>query len=88
MLGVEPGKLGTYSNLLKFAIRPAFEEVNRLAEFHAAFEPVKVGRKVGAIKIAWAIKDPEAQKLAYAELHRPPALPDVGKQASIPGLLE
>ncbi|MFD2845667.1 replication initiation protein [Paracoccus cavernae] len=58
MLGVEPGKLSTYSNLLKFAIKPAFDEVNRLAEFHAAFEPVKIGRKVGAIKIAWALKGP------------------------------
>lgn len=74
MLGVEAGKLGTYSNLLKFAIKPAFEEVNRLAEFHAAFEPVKVGRKVGAIKVAWAIKGAEAQRLAHAELQGPPAL--------------
>lgn len=48
MLGVEPGKLANYSNLLKFAIQPAFDEVNRLAEFHVAFEPVKVDRKVGA----------------------------------------
>lgn len=73
MLGVETGKLGTYSNLLKFAIKPAFEEVNRLAEFHAAFEPVKIGRKVGSIKVAWAMKGVEAQKKAYAELHGTPA---------------
>ena len=70
LLGVEPGKLGTYSNLLKFAITPAFDEVNRLAEFSVAFEPVKVGRKVGAIRVAWALKDIEAQRRAYAELHR------------------
>ncbi|QDA35760.1 replication initiation protein (plasmid) [Paracoccus liaowanqingii] len=88
MLGVEAGKLGTYSNLLKFAIRPAFEEVNRLAEFHAAFEPLKVGRKVGAIKIAWAIKSPEAQKLAYTELHGAPALPPKNGEPPILGLLE
>lgn len=68
LLGVEPGKLGTYSNLLKFAIKPAFEEVNRLAEFSVAFEPVKVGRKVEAIRIAWAVKDIEARKAAYAAL--------------------
>ncbi|WP_277022335.1 replication initiation protein [Paracoccus hibiscisoli] len=73
MLGVEAGRLDTYSNLLKFAIKPAFDEVNRLAEFHVAFEPVKVGRKVGAIKVAWALKDAEAQKLAYAALHGAPA---------------
>lgn len=77
MLGVEQGKLGTYSNLLKFAIRPAFDEVNRLAEFHAAFEPVKIGRKVGAIKVAWALKGPEDQKRAYAQLHGSPALSEV-----------
>lgn len=68
LLGVETGKLGTYSNLLKFAIKPAFDEVNRLADFHVAFEPVKVGRKVGAIKIAWSIKDADAKREAYRAL--------------------
>jgi len=68
LLGVEPGKLGTYSNLLKFAIKPAFDEVNRLADFHVAFEPVKVGRKVGAIRVAWSIKDAEAKREAYRAL--------------------
>lgn len=68
MLGVEPGKLATYSNFLKFAITPAFEEVNRLADFSVAFEPVKVGRRVEAIRIAWAVKDIEARKQAYAAL--------------------
>lgn len=68
LLGVEPGKLATYSNLLKFAIKPAFDEVNRLAEFSVAFEPVKVGRKVEAIRIAWAPKGVEARKAAYAAI--------------------
>jgi hypothetical protein len=77
MLGVEPNKLNTYSNLLKFAIQPAFDEVNRLAEFHAAFEPVKVGRRVGAIKVAWAIKGPEAQKRAYAAVRSEFGTPEI-----------
>ncbi len=80
MLGVEPGKLSTYSNLLKFAIKPAFDEVNRLAEFHAAFEPVKIGRKVGAIKIAWALKGPEDQRKAYAEVRGLPAPEEVTEE--------
>lgn len=70
LLGVEPGKLSTYSNLLKFAIQPAFDEVNRLAEFSVAFEPVKVGRKVEAIRIAWAAKDIAGRKAAYAAIRR------------------
>lgn len=68
LIGVPAGKLDTYSNLLKFAIKPAFEEVNRLADFYVDFEPVKVGRKVEAIKVAWSIKDIDGQKRAYAAL--------------------
>lgn len=68
LIGVPTGKLDTYSNLLKFAITPAFEEVNKLADFHVAFEPIKVGRKVEKIKVAWAIKDVAAQKKAYSAL--------------------
>lgn len=73
LIGVPAGKLGTYSNLLKFAITPAFEEVNKLADFHVAFEPIKEGRRVGSIKVAWAIKDVEARKLAYQALQGAPA---------------
>lgn len=69
LIGVPTGKLDTYSNLLKFAIRPAVDEVNRLADFHVAFEPVKVGRRVDAIKLAWALKDIEGRKLAYSQIH-------------------
>lgn len=68
LLGVPTGKLDTYSNLLKFAITPAFEEVNRLADFYVAFEPVKVGRKVEAIKVAWSLKDVEGRREAYQAL--------------------
>jgi len=68
MLGVEQGKLGTYSNFLKFAMTPAFDEVNRLADFNVVFEPIKVGRKVDAIRIAWAVKDVSERKKAYAAL--------------------
>lgn len=68
LIGVPAGKLDTYSNLLKFAIKPAVEEVNRLADFYVAFEPVKVGRRVEAIKLAWSLKDVDAKRRAYSEL--------------------
>lgn len=68
LLGVEEGKLSTYSNFLKAALQPAVDEVNRFAEFGVAFEPVNRGRKVVAVRIAWAMKDVEGQKRAYAAL--------------------
>lgn len=71
LLGVPVGKLDTYSNLLKFAITPAVDEVNKLADFSVAFEPVKVGRKVEAITLAWSMKDIDGRRLAYSTLHEP-----------------
>lgn len=69
LIGVPAGKLDTYSNLLKFAITPAVEEVNRLADFHVAFEPIKVGRKVEGIRLAWSMKSLEERKKSFALLN-------------------
>lgn len=68
VLGVEKGKLGTYSNFLKIALQPAVDEVNRFAEFAVMFEPVHQGRKVVAVKIAWGMKDVDGRKAAHQEL--------------------
>lgn len=65
LLGVEKGKLGTYSNFLKIALQPAVDEVNRFAEFAVVFEPISRGRKVTGVRIAWGMKDTEGRQAAY-----------------------
>lgn len=68
LLGVESGRLGTYSNFLKIALQPAAEEVNRFADFAVAFEPVTQGRKVVAVKFTWGMKDTDGKRAAWRAL--------------------
>lgn len=84
MLGVEPGKLGGYGNLNKFAITPALAEVNALAEFYVTVTPQKVGRGIGEIVLGWGLKDLDGRREAWAELQRP----KVGRKARITGRVE
>lgn len=81
MLGVEPGKLGGYGNLNKFAITPALAEVNALAEFYVTVTPQKVGRGIGEVVLGWGLKDLDGRREAWAELQRP----KVGRKARITG---
>jgi len=46
ILGVPDGKLTTWSNLNLRALQPAVAEVNQLADFMVAIDPIKTGRKV------------------------------------------
>jgi plasmid replication initiation protein len=70
LLGVEDGKLSTYSNLNKFAIQPALEEVNAITPYTVAIEPKKKGRKVVSFLMGWNAKGEEQLKEAYSELHK------------------
>lgn len=57
ILGVPGGKLGTWSNLNLRALQPAVTEVNHLADFMVAFDPIKTGRKVTHVEMRWWRKD-------------------------------
>lgn len=84
LLGVPPNKLATFSNLKLRAITPAVDEINAIASFGCHVEPIKVGRKIGQIRLAWWQKDISGLKDAYAELQRP----RVGRKARISGEVE
>ncbi len=84
VLGVPEGKLTTYGNLNKIAIRPALAEVNALAMFGVKMVPRKEGRKVVGVSVGWWQKDVEAMQEAYAEVERP----KVGRKARIAGEVE
>ncbi len=84
LLGVPKGKLTTFGNLNKYAIKPALEEVNAMAAFGVNLLPVKQGRKVTGVKLGWYMKNEAGQKEAFAELNRPRA----GRKARIRGEVE
>ncbi|MEL6480018.1 MAG: replication initiation protein [Pseudomonadota bacterium] len=71
LMGVPEGKLATYSNLNLKAIKPALAEINALASFGVAIEPVKRGRRVVAVKVSWWQKSVEELRAAYAALKPP-----------------
>jgi hypothetical protein len=85
-LGVEVGKLSTWSNLKKFAVEPAKQEVNSLSPYEVDLEPIKQGRKVVQVRISWAKKEPfsPAEQAAAREVNRE----KTGRRARINGTAE
>jgi hypothetical protein len=71
VLGVPRRALPRWQDVKLRAIDPAFAEVNHLAGFHAAWSPVKAGRRVVGIRVAWSLKDRDELVEAAKELDRP-----------------
>jgi plasmid replication initiation protein len=84
LLGVKPGELTTFGNLNAWCLKPAAQEVNGLADFGVAFRPVKTGRKVTAVQLAWWRKNEGEIKAAFAEVQRH----RTGRRARLQGKVE
>lgn len=84
LLGVKPDELTTFGNLNAWCLKPAAQEVNGLADFGVAFRPVKAGRKVTAVQLAWWRKNEDELKTAFAEVQRH----RVGRRARLEGAVE
>ena len=84
MLGVPAGKLVTWQSVKLRALDPAIAEINHLAGFHAAYEPIKRGRRVVGVRLTWGLKAPVDLVKAQKELDRP----RVGRTARRAGLVE
>jgi len=84
MLGVPAGKLVTWQSVKLRALDPAIAEINHLAGFHAAYMPIKRGRRVVGVRIAWGLKAPADLVKTQRELDRP----RVGRTARRVGLVE
>ena len=71
-LGVDAGKLGTWSNLWKFAIKRAVKELNSLSPYTVEIDPIRQGRKVVKVCISWEKKQPfsPAEQSAVREVNR------------------
>lgn len=57
VLGVEDGKLVSFSHLNSRAIQPAIAEINQLSRLTLTATPHKIGRTITAVEIAWSVKD-------------------------------
>lgn len=67
-LGVQVGKLARWQDVKAQALEPAIAEVNQLAGFRVAYEPVKRGRAVAAVKLSWEVKSAPERKATKREL--------------------
>lgn len=85
-LGVEDDKLQEWSDLRRFALNPALDEVNGLSPFVVGAEPIKRGRKVVQVRLAWSKKEPfsPSEQSAAREVNRAKA----GRKARISGTAE
>ena len=84
MLGVPAGKLDNWQHLKSRALDPAIAEINHLAGFHASFMPLKQGRRVAGVRLAWSLKERAELVKAQKELDRP----RIGRKARRAGLVE
>ncbi|MDH7641156.1 replication initiation protein [Sphingomonas oryzagri] len=56
LLNVPKGKLERFADLNKYCLKLAADEINKLCPFYVDFKPIKRGRKVEKIEMAWFSK--------------------------------
>lgn len=84
MLGVTADRLTRWQDLRRFVLDRAVSEINQLAGFHAAYEPIKRGRRIVGVRLAWGLKD----RVDLVETQRELDRPRVGRKARRKGLVE
>jgi hypothetical protein len=84
ILGVPDGTFRRWQDLRRFVIERAVAEINQLAGFTAAYVPLKRGRSVVGVRLAWGRKDVPDLVKTQRELDRP----RVGRTARRDGLVE
>ncbi len=84
LLGVKSDELTTFGNFNAWCLKPAATEVNGLADFSVAFRPVKTGRKVTGVQLAWWRKNEDELRAVFAEVRRH----RVGRRARLNGTVE
>jgi hypothetical protein len=84
VLGVPSNKLKPWHNFKNRALDLAVAEVNQLAGFTVAYRPIKRGRRITGIELAWGKKEQADLIEAQRELDRP----RVGRMARRDGVVE
>ena len=70
ILGVPTGALTRWFDFRRFALDAAIAEINHLAGFRAAYQPIKRGRKVAGVRLVWGRKAGDELIEANKELER------------------
>jgi len=84
VLGVPDNTLHRWQDLRRFVLDRALGEINHLAGFHASYTPLKQGRRITGVRIAWSLKERAELVKAQKELDRP----RIGRKARRAGLVE
>jgi hypothetical protein len=71
LLGLSGDTLSRWQDLRRFGLDRAIAEINHLAGFNAAYEPIKRGRRIVGVRLAWGLKDRAGLIKAQKELDRP-----------------
>lgn len=82
VLSVADGKLSSWNDLNRYALKPAIAEINQLSRFKVEVKLIKDGRHVDAVRLVWQHK-PDLSE-TKAELGRP----KVGRKARREGSVE
>jgi hypothetical protein len=81
LLGVEDGKYPAFGALNKHVIKNVVREINALAAFSMTILPIKTGKRVTHIRVAWWPKSKAEADAAWREVSRS----KVGRKARIAG---
>ncbi|OSP52879.1 replication initiation protein [Pseudoruegeria sp. SK021] len=84
LLGLSGDTLSRWQDMRRFVLDRALAEINHVAGFHAAYQPLKQGRRVTGVRLAWSLKDHAELVKAQRELDRP----RIGRKARRAGLVE
>ena len=84
IMGVPEGKLARWQDLKTWAIEPAVAEVSHLSGLHVTYAPLRRGRRITGVNLAWGVKDEAGRVEAMKELDRP----KVGRKARRSGTVE
>ena len=81
LLGVEEGKYAAFGALNKHVIKNVVLEINALAPFSLTVMPIKTGKKVTHVRVAWWAKSKEEMEAAWREVNRS----KIGRKARLSG---
>jgi hypothetical protein len=84
LLGVPEKTLTRWQDMRRFVLDRALAEINHVAGFHASYMPLKQGRRIAGVRLAWGLKDRVELVKAQKELDRP----RIGRKARRTGLVE
>ncbi len=84
LIGIEDGKYEAFGSLNKHVIGPAVDEIVALAPYNISIIPIKEGRRVAQVRVAWWPKNELELREAFVESQRS----KVGRRARIAGTAE